>query len=149
MDIRVNLNNIVEIAGSIGPGEFEFFLDMVKKTARTVADLGGKPVLSVKYRPVAETNCAAAAKPVEPPPVARESDFIPASDQALRALYGAARSNGMDVETVCKEYSVDPSRISKDECRKMTSDLNKKSGYDKIQKAWQQENSPNDHRISF
>jgi len=60
-----------------------------------------------------------------------EKDFTPASKQALKALWGAAKSNGTDVKSVCREYGVDPSHISKDECRCMTSDLNERSGYKK------------------
>lgn len=57
-------------------------------------------------------------------------DFTPASDQAMKALWGAAKSNGMDIS---REYGVDPSHISKEECRRMTSDLNERSGYKKIE----------------
>ena len=58
-------------------------------------------------------------------------DFTPASDQAMKALWGAAKSNGTDIGSVCREYGVDPSHISKDECRRMTGDLNRRSGYKK------------------
>ena len=58
--------------------------------------------------------------------------FTPASEAALKALYGACMSNGTDVETVCGEYGVDPEHISKRDCMRMTNDLNKRSGYGKF-----------------
>ena len=62
-------------------------------------------------------------------PQVRGNDFTPASEGALKALGYAARRNGSDVETVCREYRVDPNRISKKECWQMTHDLNEQSGY--------------------
>ena len=62
----------------------------------------------------------------------RGRNFIPASERALKALYGACASNGTDVETVCREYGVDPEHISKRDCMRMTNDLNERSGYGKF-----------------
>ena len=59
----------------------------------------------------------------------RGRNFTPASERALKALYGACASNGTDVETVCREYGVDPEHISKRDCMRMTNDLNERSGY--------------------
>ena len=56
-----------------------------------------------------------------------------ASEEALRALWGAAMRNGMDVENVCRGYGVDPNHISKRECWQMTQYLNERSGYRKNQ----------------
>ena len=57
------------------------------------------------------------------------NDFTPASEGALKALGYAARRNGTDVETVCREYRVDPTSINKGQCWQMTRDLNEQSGY--------------------
>lgn len=54
-----------------------------------------------------------------------------ASAGAIHALWGAAKHNGTDVETVCKKYGVDPNRISKSDCWQMTQELNARSGYSK------------------
>lgn len=59
----------------------------------------------------------------------RGNNFTPASEDALKALEYAARRNGSDVETVCREYRVDPNRISRGQCWLITQDLNKQSGY--------------------
>lgn len=59
----------------------------------------------------------------------RGNNFTPASEGALKALECAARHNGTDVETVCREHRVDPNRISKAQCWQMTHDLNDQSGY--------------------
>ena len=59
----------------------------------------------------------------------RNGNFTPASEQALKALFGACMSNRTDVETECRKYGVDPNHISKRDCMRMTNDLNKKSGY--------------------
>ena len=59
----------------------------------------------------------------------RGNNFTPASKGALKALECAARHNGTDVETVCREHRVDPNRISKAQCWQMTRDLNDQSGY--------------------
>lgn len=59
-------------------------------------------------------------------------NFTPASERALKALYGACVSNRTDVETVCREYGVDPEHISKRDCMCMTNDLNERSGYGKF-----------------
>ena len=58
-----------------------------------------------------------------------DDGFIPASERAKNALWGAAMTNGTTVEEVCRDYGVDPGNISKDECKQMTQDLNKRSGY--------------------
>ena len=60
---------------------------------------------------------------------AKDTDSTPASEDALKALWGAAMSNHTDVESVCREYGVDPDHISKKECWRMTHDLNERSGY--------------------
>lgn len=59
----------------------------------------------------------------------RSGNFTPASEAALKALFAASVSNGTDVETVCREYGVDPEHISKRDCMRMTNDLNERSGY--------------------
>ena len=59
----------------------------------------------------------------------RNDNFTPASEQALKALFGACMSNRTDVETVCLKYGFNPKHISKQECWKMTNELNKRSGY--------------------
>ena len=59
----------------------------------------------------------------------RGNNFTPPSEGALKALECAARHNGADVETVCREHRVDPDRISKAQCWQMTHDLNDQSGY--------------------
>lgn len=56
-----------------------------------------------------------------------------ASEGAIRALWGAAKSNGTDINTVCREYGVDPKGISRRDCWRMTDALNKKSGYGQSQ----------------
>ena len=61
----------------------------------------------------------------------RNGDDEPASEEAKRALWAAAQNNGTDVESVCREYGVDPKHISKQECWQMTHDLNELSGYGK------------------
>ena len=60
---------------------------------------------------------------------ASEGGFIPASEEAKKALWAAAMSNGTDLETVCREFGVDPNHISKHDCWYMTRELNKRSGY--------------------
>ena len=62
----------------------------------------------------------------------RGRNFIPASEKALKALFGACVSNRTDVETVCREYGVNPEHISKRDCMRMTNDLNERSGYGKF-----------------
>ena len=62
----------------------------------------------------------------------RGGNFTPASERALKALYGACVSNRTDVETVCRKYGVDPEHISKRDCMRMTNDLNERSGYGKF-----------------
>lgn len=57
------------------------------------------------------------------------TDPKPASQEALNALRGAAWSNGTNIESVCREYGIDPEHISKKECWEMTQDLNERSGY--------------------
>ena len=51
------------------------------------------------------------------------------SEDAMRALKAAAHYNGTDVESVCRGYGVNPKNISKQDCWRMTQDLNKRSGY--------------------
>ena len=63
----------------------------------------------------------------------RGGTFIPASEPALKAFFGACVSNRTDVETVCREYGVDPNHISKRDCWRMTQDLNENTGYGKPQ----------------
>ena len=58
-----------------------------------------------------------------------EDGFIPASEEAKKALWAAAMSNGTDPETVCREFGVDPNHISKHDCWLMTRKLNERSGY--------------------
>ncbi|MBQ7208208.1 MAG: hypothetical protein IJS01_10465 [Lentisphaeria bacterium] len=58
----------------------------------------------------------------------REDDSVPASEAALKALRAAAMNDGRNVESVCRGYGVDPDRISKHDCWRMTRDLNKRSG---------------------
>jgi len=64
----------------------------------------------------------------------RESNFNPptpepASKNALKALWGAAKSNGTNIESACRKFGVDPEHISKKDCWKMTNALNERSGY--------------------
>lgn len=63
------------------------------------------------------------------PPRRSDGDFVPASEEALNALWGAAHTAHTDVESVCREYGVDPNRISKSDAWRMTRDLNEKTGY--------------------
>ena len=63
------------------------------------------------------------------PPRRSDGDFVPASEEALNALWGAAHTANTDVESVCRECGVDPNRISKSDAWRMTRDLNKKTGY--------------------
>ena len=56
-----------------------------------------------------------------------------ASEDAKRALWAAAQNNGTDIETVCRQYNVNPDHISKRDCWRMTQDLNAKTGYGKEQ----------------
>ena len=51
------------------------------------------------------------------------------SEAAMGALRAAAHYNGTDVESVCREYGIDPKNISKQDCRRITQDLNERSGY--------------------
>ena len=66
---------------------------------------------------------------VNPAMLNRKGGAEPASEGAIRALWAAAKNNGKDVESVCREYSVDPKNISKRDCWRMTQDLNNRSGY--------------------
>ena len=71
---------------------------------------------------------------VKPVTVATQNgDTEMASEEARTALWAAAKSNGTDVESVCKEYGVDPNHISKRDCWRMTQNLNAKTGYGKDQ----------------
>ena len=60
---------------------------------------------------------------------AAEEEFVPPSEGAMKALWGACMRNGTDIETVCREYGYDSNHISKYECWRMTHDLNERSGY--------------------
>ena len=59
----------------------------------------------------------------------REDNSTLASEAALKALRAAAMKDGRDVESVCREYGVDPNHIGKHDCWRMTQDLNKRTGY--------------------
>ncbi len=57
-----------------------------------------------------------------------DGDDEPASGKAINALWAAAQNNETDVESVCREYGVDPKHVSKRDFRQMTHDLNERSG---------------------
>ena len=137
-DVCANIPHI-ELEENVDIKDIEKVLDTVKKIATDLADERGPRTTPIHDRHVVEPNHSTATPRAELPPVPAK-DFIPASDVAMRALYGACRSNGTDVSAVCKQYGVDPDNISKDDCRRMTSDLNDKSGYSKIQQPRQQYN---------
>ena len=148
MEIKINFGNVgthnaqIELAESFDRKDLDAVLDKVKRTAMELIDLTDRAKVSVDNTPKAEfkhTSKSATRTELPPQPT---GDFMPASEQALKALYGAAMSNGSSVERVCREYGVDPNRISKEECREMTTDLNHKSGYDKIQQAQRENNYP-------
>jgi len=114
----------------------------VKRTAMELIDLTDRAKVSVDNTPKAEfkhTSKSATRTELPPQPT---GDFMPASEQALKALYAAALSNGSSVERVCREYGVDPAHISKTECWEMTTELNQKSGYDRTRQASQGGNYP-------
>lgn len=66
------------------------------------------------------------------PAMWKNGDTEPASDAARRALWAAAKNNGTDIESVCRENGVDPKNISKQDCWRMTQELNKRSGYGNV-----------------
>ena len=68
---------------------------------------------------------------VNPAMLNRKGGVEPASEEAVRALWVAAKNNGMDIESACREYGVNPKDISKQDCWRVTQDLNKRSGYGK------------------
>ncbi len=71
-----------------------------------------------------------------------------ASDEARTALWAAAKNNETDIETVCRQYNVDPNHISKHDCWRMTQDLNAKTGYGKTQEERLPESSSKNQRGS-
>ena len=110
---NVGKNNVrVEVEDECAPGELRQWMEKLNLGLKS----GVMPVPAPKVE-IGQT----------------EKDFTPASDQALKALWGAAKSNGTDVKSVCREYGVDLNHISKEECRRMTSDLNERSGYKKLE----------------
>ena len=108
---------------------------VVENVTRSFESTDGVPASN---RSATELNHAPVTPHAELPTAPTKKSFIPPSDKAMGALYGACKSNGMDVSTVCKQFGVDPDNISKDDCRRMTSDLNDKSGYSKIQQSRRQ-----------
>ena len=112
--------------------------DVVAAMQQTIKALAGcacRPVQPSRQNPVQESSHPSKpADRAELPPVSAK-DFIPASDDALRALYGATMRNGTNVESVCKDHGVNPDHISKRECWEMLQELNQKSGYDKSPEA--------------
>ena len=68
---------------------------------------------------------------INPAMLNRKGSTEPASEEAIRALWAAAKNNGMDIESACREYGVDPKNISKQDCWRVTQELNKRSGYGK------------------
>lgn len=117
----------------------------MQQTVESLVACNARIPVTTSTKPVAEPNHSTATLQAELPPVPADKDFIPASEQAMKALYGAAMSNGTSVERVCREYGVDPNHISKGKCWEMTNALNHKSGYDKIQEA-QRGNDPQGSR---
>ena len=108
---NVGKNNVrVEVEDECAPGELRQWMDKLNLGLKS----GEMPCVTPKVEIVG-----------------MEKDFIPASEPAMKALWGAAKSNGTDIKSVCRKYGVDPDHISKDECRRMTSDLNERSGYKK------------------
>lgn len=144
MNIKMTIKDVcanipqVELEENVDIKDIEKVLDTVKKIAADLADGKGPHATPIHSRPVTESNQSPATPRAELPPVPENKDFIPASEAARHALYGACMNNGTDVPTVCKQYGVDPDHISKDECRRMTSELNDKSGYSKIRQSRQQ-----------
>ena len=151
MNIKMTIKDVcanipqVELEENVDIKDIEKVLDTVKKIATDLADGRGPLVTPVRSSSIAELNHSTATLQAELPTIPTKKDFIPPSDKAMRALYGACRSNGMDVPAVCKQYGVDPDNISKDDCCRMTSDLNDKSGYSKIQQSRRQYNRDTRH----
>lgn len=100
--------------------------------------------LSVNHTSQAPT-CTVKPVTVAPP----NGDAEVASNEAKTALWAAAKSNGTDVESVCKEYGVDPNHISKRDCWRMTQNLNEKTGYGKNQQQQRPEQPPKqpEHKV--
>ena len=120
-------------------GDVEKVMTTMQQKIKALTWCASKPVQPPHQNPVLESShTSKPADRVALPPVPGDKDFIPASEAARHALYGACMNNGTDVPTVCKQYGADPDHISKDECRRMTSELNDKSGYRKIQQSRQQ-----------
>ena len=69
---------------------------------------------------------------INPAMLNRKGGVEPASEEAIRALWAAAKNNGTDIESVCRENGVDPKNISKQDCWRMTQELNKRSGYGNV-----------------
>ena len=117
MKIKVVVENIgtnharVEFEETCEPGGLKRLLDEV---GRELTNISEKKPVSLRS-PYTDRHV--------------KDDDIPASEDALRALWGAAMYNHTDVESVCREYGVDPKNISKGDCWRMTHDLNEHSGY--------------------
>lgn len=128
-------------------GDVEKVMTTMQQKIEALTGCASKPVQPPHQNPVLESShTSKPADRVELPPAPEDKNFIPASEAARNALYGAAMRNGTDVESVCKEYGVDPNHISRRECWEMLQELNKKSGYDKIQEAKQGNDYPKEPR---
>lgn len=123
--IRWSLEEYCEI------GNAKRILATMQQTVETLTACANSAVPSDNKHNGSVKSHAATRSSVEQPPASSTKNFIPASDDAMRALYAAAQSNGTDIPSVCKEYDVDPNRISKQDCWRMTQDLNAKTGYGK------------------
>ena len=121
--IRWSLEEYCEI------GNAKSVLATIQQTVETLTVCANSVVPSGNKHNGSVKSHAAIRSSAEQPPATSTKNFTPASEDAMRALYGAAKSNGSDVETVCKEYGVDPNHISKQDCWRMTQDLNAKTGY--------------------
>ena len=111
-------------------GDAERVMTTMQQKIKALAGCASKPVQPTHQNPVQESNhTSKPADRVELPPVPEDKVFIPASDDALRALYGACKSNGTDIQSVCKEYDIDPNHISKQSCWRITYELNRRSGF--------------------
>jgi hypothetical protein len=123
-------------------GNAKRVLATMQQTAETLTGCANSAVPSGNKHNGSAKSLAATRSSTEQPPASSTKNFIPASDEGMRALYAAAKSNGTDIPSVCKEHDVDPNHISKEECREMTRDLNDRSGYSKIQQAQHQSKNP-------
>ena len=112
-------------------GNAKRVLATMQQTVETLTGCANSAVPSGSKHNGSAKSLAATRSRAEQPPATSTKNFTPASEDAVRALYGAAKSNGSDVETVCKEYGVDPNHISKQDCWRMVQDLNEKTGYGK------------------